>query len=82
MSDIVAVFLNKVRAYPALQSGPWPRRIDDFEKALQALFISDNDRAIEMFDEIRGVINRKYVSMEKRIAMTRQILRSGSIHLS
>jgi hypothetical protein len=45
MSDIVDDFINKVRAPPALQGGPWPRRIDDFEKALQALFISDNERA-------------------------------------
>ena len=50
---------------------------DDFDKVLQGLFISDNERAIEMFLEIRGVINRKHVSMEKRIAMIRHILRAG-----
>lgn len=82
MSDIVDDFINKVRAYPALQGGPWPRRIDDFEKALQALFISDNERAIEVFDEIRGAIERKHVTMEKRIAMIRQILRAGRVHLA
>ena len=82
MSDIVDAFINKVRAYPALQGDRWPRRIDDFEKVLQALFISDNDRAIEIFDEIRGVIERKNMSMEKRMGMIQKILRAGSIHLA
>ena len=59
----------------------WRRRIDDFDKVLQALFISDNERAIEMFDEIRGVIERKHITMEKRIAMIGRILRAGRIHV-
>jgi hypothetical protein len=46
---------------------------------LQGLFISDNERANEMFDEIRGVIERKHVSMQRRIAMIQRILRAGSI---
>ena len=81
MSDIVDDFINKIRCHPALQTGPWRRRIDDFDKVLQSLFISDNERAIEMFDEIRGVIERKHITMEKRIAMIRRILRAGRIHV-
>jgi len=82
MSDIVDDFISKVRAHAALQDGRWPRRIDDFEKALQALFICDNERAIEMFDEIRGVVERKHITMVKRMAMIQQILRAGRIRLS
>jgi hypothetical protein len=82
MSDIVDDFINKIRVHPALQGGPWRARINDLEAVLQALFISDNDRAIEMFDEIRGVIARKHVTTQRRVAMIRQILRAGSMHLA
>ena len=82
MSDIVDNFINKVRAHPALQGEPWLHQIDDLEAVLQTLFVSDNERAIEMFDEIRGVIEHKHVSMEKRMAMIQKMLRTGSIHLS
>jgi hypothetical protein len=43
-------------------------------------FSPTNERAIES-DEIRGVIERKHVSMQRRIAMIEQILQAGSIHL-
>jgi hypothetical protein len=56
-------------------------RIDDLEVVLRALFVSDDERAIELSDQIRGVIERKHVSMEKRIAMIQQILRAGRIHV-
>jgi hypothetical protein len=81
-TDIVDDFVIKLRNHPALQAGPWTQRIDALEAVLQGLFISDNERAIEMFDEIRGVIERKHVSMQRRIAMIQRILRAGSIHLS
>jgi hypothetical protein len=82
MNDIVDAFMSKVRSHPELKTGPWPQRIDGFEKALQALFISDDEHAIEMFDEIRGVMKRKHVTKQVRIAMIRRILRAGSTHLS
>ena len=50
-------------------TGPWPQRIDDLEAILQVLFVSDDDRAIEIFDEIQRVIERKHMAMEKRIAI-------------
>jgi hypothetical protein len=64
-----------------LQGGPWPQRIDDLEAVLRALFVSDDEHAIEMSDEIKSVIERKHVAMEKRIAMIQQILRARSIHV-
>ena len=59
-----------------MQMGLWPRRIDDLEAVLNPLFVSDNEHAVEMFDEIRGVIERKHV---KRIAIIQQILRTGRV---
>jgi len=80
-ADIVDDFLLKLRSYPALRT-PWRKRIvDDLEAVLEALFLSDNERAIEISDEIRGVIERKHVSMQRRITMIEQILQAGSIHL-
>ena len=75
-------FIRKARNHPAFQTGPWPQRIDDLETVLRALFISDDEGAIEMFDEIRGAIERKHITMEKRMALIKEILRAGSIHLS
>jgi hypothetical protein len=80
-TDIVDDFISRLRGNPALQGEPWPKRIDDLDAVLQLLFVSDNDRAIEMFDEIRGVIERKHLTMEKRITIIQKILRAGSIHL-
>jgi hypothetical protein len=57
------------------------RRADDLEAVLRALFVSDDERAIEMSDQIRGVIERKHVSVEKRIALIQQILHAGRIHV-
>jgi hypothetical protein len=48
---------------------------------VEIAFVSDDERAIEMSDEIRGVIGRKHVSLEKRIVMIQQILRAGRIHV-
>jgi len=80
---IVDDFIAKLRSHPALQATPGRKRIvDDLEAVLEALFLSDNERAIEISDEIRGVIDRKHVAMEKRIAMIQQILREGRVHLS
>lgn len=79
MSDIVDDFISKLRGHPALQADP---RIDDLEAVLRLLFVSDTDRAIEMFDDIRGVIQRKHVTLERRMAMIRKILRAGSIRLA
>ena len=83
---VVDDFMNKIRSHPgciaAMQTDPtWVRRVDDLEAVLHALFVSDDGRAIEMSDEVRSVIERKHVSLEKRIAMIQQILRAGSIHV-
>jgi hypothetical protein len=74
-------FLDKVRSHSAFQTGAWVRRIDDLEAVLRALFVSDDERAIEISDKIRGVVERKHTSVEKRIAMIQQILRAGRIHV-
>jgi hypothetical protein len=79
---IVDDFIAKVRSHRAFQTGPWPQRIDDLEAILQALFVSDDERAIEIFDEIQRVIERKHMAMEKRIAIIQGILRAGRIYLS
>jgi hypothetical protein len=57
------------------------RRADDLEAVLRALFASDDERAIEMSDQILGVIERKHVSVERRIGMIQQILHAGRIHV-
>ena len=85
-AHIVEGFMDKIRSYPgciaAMQTDPtWVRRVDDLEAVLHALFVSDDGRAIEMSDEVRSVIERKHVSLEKRIVMIQQILRAGSIHV-
>jgi hypothetical protein len=74
-------FVNRVRSYPAFQTGAWVRRADDLEAVLRALFESDDECAIEMSDKIRDVNGRKHVSLEKRIALIQQILRAGRIHV-
>ena len=79
---IVDDFIAKARSHWAFQNGAWVRRIDDLEAILQALFVSDDERAIEIFDEIQGVIERKHMAMEKRIAIIQGILRAGRIYLS
>jgi hypothetical protein len=80
---IVDGFIATLRSHPALQASPGRKRIvDDLEAVLEALFLSDNERAIEISDEIRGVIEHKHVSMQRRIAMIQRILQAGNIHLS
>ena len=74
-------FINRVRSYPAFQTGAWVRRADDLEAVLRDLFVSDDERAIEMSDKIRDVIERKHMSVEKRIALIQQILRAGRIRM-
>jgi len=74
-------FINRVRSHPAFQTGAWVRRIDDLEAVLLALFVSDDEWAIEMSDKIRDVIERKHISVERRIALIQQILRAGRIHV-
>jgi hypothetical protein len=65
MSETVDDFINRVRSHPAFQIGAWVRRTDDLEAVLRALFLSDDECAIELSDQIRGVIERKHVSVEK-----------------
>ena len=60
-----------------MQTNAWARRIDDLEVVLRHLSVSHNEHAIEMSDEIRRVIKRKYVSLEERMAMIRRILQAG-----
>jgi len=79
---IVDDFIRKVRSHPAFQTSPWPQRIDDLDAGLRTLFVSDDEHAIEMFDEIRGVIERKHITMKRRLALIQKILRAASIHLS
>ena len=74
-------FINRVRSHPAFQTGAWVRRIDDLEGVLRALFVSDDEHAIEMSDKIRDVIERKHVSVEKRMALIQQILRAERLHV-
>ena len=57
------------------------RRFDDLEAVLRGLFVSDDERAIEMSDKIRDVIERKHVSVQRRMVMIHQILRAGRIHV-
>jgi hypothetical protein len=70
-------FINRVRSHPAFQTGAWVRRTDDLEAVLRVLFVFDDECAIEMSDKIRDVIERKHVSVEKRIVLIQQILRAG-----
>jgi hypothetical protein len=52
----------------------------DFGKALHALFFSDDERAIELSDQVRRVIERKHVSLKKRMATIQQILPASGVH--
>jgi len=81
-TDIVGDFIDKVRNHSAFQIGPRAKRIDDLEAVLRTLFASGDEHAIKMSNEIRGVIVRKHMAMEKRIAIIQGILRAGHIHLS
>jgi hypothetical protein len=57
------------------------QRIDDLEAVLRSLFASDDEQAIEMSDEIRDVLERKHVMMEKCITILDKILRRVGIHV-
>jgi hypothetical protein len=83
---IVDDFIDKIRRHPvyiaAIQADPSSAlRVDDFERALHALFASDDERAIELSDQVRRVIERKHVSLKKRMATIQQILRASSVHV-
>ena len=75
-TDIVDVFMDKVRRHASFKTGPWQRRIDELEAVLYRLFVSDDEHAIEMFDKIQGVIERKHMAMENRVAIIQGILAS------
>ena len=81
-TDIVDVFMDKVRRHASFKTGPWQRRIDELEAILYRLFVSDDEHAIEMFDKVQGVIERRHMAMENRIGIIQGILRAGRIHLS
>jgi hypothetical protein len=81
MSGTVDDFINRIRSHPAFQTCAWVRRADDLEAVLRALFASDDERAIEISDQIRGVIERKHVSVKWRVVMIQQILHAGRIHV-
>jgi hypothetical protein len=66
-TDIIDDFINKVQRDPAAMKKP--QRIDDFEVVLRTIFASDDERAIEMSDKVRNVIERKHLTMGKRISM-------------
>jgi hypothetical protein len=79
---IVDDFIAKLRSHPALQASPGRKRIvDDLGAVLEALFLFDNERAIGISNEIRGVIEHKHVSMQRRIAMIQRILQAGNVRL-
>ena len=44
------------------------RRIDDLEAVLRGLFVSEDERAIKMSDKIRDAIERKHVSVQRRMS--------------
>ena len=77
-SDIVDDFIWNLRRQSTLGTGPW---IDDLETVLGNLFASDDERAIEMSDKIRAVIERKHVPMQKRVTAIRIILKGAGVHL-
>ena len=79
ITDIIGDFLSKVQSHPSAMKKA--QRIDDLEAVLRTLFASDDEQAIEMSDKIRHVLERKHVTMEKRISMLVKILRNGGIHL-
>jgi CTP-dependent riboflavin kinase len=79
ITDIIGDFINKVQSHPAAMKKA--QRIDDLEAVLRTLFASDDEQAIEMSDKIRHVLERKHVTMEKRISMVEKILCNGGIHL-
>ena len=78
-TDIIGDFIIKVQCHPAAMQRA--QRIDDLEAVLRTLFASDDERAIEMSDKVRSVIERKHVTLEKRIRMLEKILRDGGIHV-
>jgi hypothetical protein len=66
-TDIIDDFISKVQSHPtAMQKA---QRIDDFEAVLRDLFASDDERAIELSDKVRDIIERKHVPLQKRISM-------------
>ena len=78
-TDIIGNFISKVQSHPTAMKKA--QRIDDLEAVLRTLFASDGEQAIEMSDKIRHVLERKHVTMEKRISMLVKILRNGGIRL-
>jgi hypothetical protein len=78
-TDIIDDFVKKVQSHAAAMRKA--QRIDDLEAVLRTLVASDDERAIEMSDKIRDVIERKHLAMEKRLSMLEKILRQGGIHV-
>ena len=78
-TDMIDDFIKKVQSHAAAMRKA--QRIDDLEAVLRTLFASDDERAIEVSDKIRGVIERKHLAMEKRLSMLEKILRQAGIHV-
>lgn len=74
-TQIVDDFINQIRCHAA--DPVQVQRVDDLEAVLRALFVSDDDWAIDLSDQVRDVIGRK-VTLAKRLRMLEQILREGS----
>lgn len=71
-TDIIDDFISKVQSHPTAMKKA--QRIDDLEVVLCTLFASDDERAIEMSDKIRDVLERKHMTMDKRISMLENVL--------
>ena len=64
-TDIVGDFICKVQSHPTAMKKA--QHIDDLEAVLRTLFASDDQRAIEMSDKSRDVLERKHMTVENRI---------------
>ena len=78
-TDLVDDFISKLQSHPTAMKKA--QRIDDLEAVLRTLFTSDDEQAIETSDKIHDVLERKHLTIEKRISMIETILRKGGIHL-
>ena len=78
-TDIIDDFISKVQSHASAMKKA--QRIDDLEAVLRTLFASDDEQAIETSDKIHDVLERKRLTIEKRISMIETILRKGGIYL-